>query len=347
MTALAFAFAGCFDPSHPPGNGADESGSGTDGSASATDSASASASASATASASASASATASATDGSATSASNTSADVTGTDSAETTATQTTNTDATAGDGCDSGQLCVPEVPRGWNGPIVVGDGSCAGAYPSLDAALFAGLVPGVPQCSCSCNIGAVGCQLWLENSDQAFDPAGSCDEPPFEDECISAVVEASCNESFVDVPASPSWETTASACGGASPGAACDGGTCYPDVAPVCVWRDGEQACPAGFDDGTTYFTDLLDSRVCGDCTCTPTGQACELSLEICSVGFFDITLANTDPCFQLNSSDGDSVTLFSAAITAQGSCNANAGGGEITGDVVGTQPVTVCCQP
>ncbi|MBK8240095.1 MAG: hypothetical protein IPK74_31615 [Deltaproteobacteria bacterium] len=260
--------------------------------------------------------------------------------------TSESDTDPTQGS-CGGGEICVPTIPDDWNGPLVLGDGSCPAEFPTVGIDVHEGLVPGVPQCSCSCNIGSVSCHLFLENSGQSFTPAGSCDDPPVDDECMSAVVDATCSQSFVDVPATPSWQTDAVLCGDPAAGAACDGGTCLPDVATVCISHDGDLACPVGFDDRTLHHRGFDDTRECSACTCSPSGQSCEIDVEICSVGFFDATLTSGGDCLQLNSSDGDSVTFFSAAITSQGSCNANVGGGELLGDVVEREPVTVCCRP
>ncbi|HET6586124.1 MAG TPA: hypothetical protein VFG69_21850, partial [Nannocystaceae bacterium] len=326
------AVVGCFDPNETKGSGDDDGSSTGTGGGSATNSTDGTGG---TDSASNSNSNSNSASDGISASNSN-SASATNDDTAGDTITatgdvdtgvtvgSTGNVDDTAGDtmsdettgtgSCAGGDVCVPAIPEGWSGPIVVDD-ACPSDFPTSERVLHEGLAPGVPQCSCSCNIGSVSCQLFLENEGIDFDPVGSCDDPPNDDECLSAIVQASCNESFVDVPASPSWQTTVAACGGATPGAACDGGNCFADAGPLCIYRAADEPCPAGFGDRTLYFGDFQDTRDCTDCSCTPAGQSCEIQVEICSVGFFDVLLESGGSCQQLNSSDGDSVTLISTA--------------------------------
>jgi hypothetical protein len=64
-------------------------------------------------------------------------------------------------------------------------------------------------------------------------------------------------------------------------------------------------------------------------------------MNLEICSVGFFQVTLNDgEEQC--LNSSDGDGVTLLSQNITG-GSCVQS--GGVLQGTTAPATPNTVCC--
>jgi hypothetical protein len=68
-------------------------------------------------------------------------------------------------------------------------------------------------------------------------------------------------------------------------------------------------------------------------------------MTIDICDVGFqVDVPLhsyATTQ--VQLNSSDGDGVTIQSWAPVDVGNCDAYAG--TPTGSVTPTNPVTVCC--
>jgi hypothetical protein len=107
-----------------------------------------------------------------------------------------------------------------------------------------------------------------------------------------------------------------------------------------LCVTSAGQLACPDGFPVGTSYFLDFTDNRSCSACTCSVNGD-CEIDLEICSVGFFQVTLNEGDQqC--LNSSDGDSVTLLSSSLGAP-TCNGI--GGTLQGAATPVNPITVCC--
>jgi hypothetical protein len=194
--------------------------------------------------------------------------------------------------------------------------------------------------------VGSVSCQLWLDNSNTEFNPVGSCDNPPFNDECIGAIVDVSCNENYTNIPATAGWDNQRFECGGATEGGSCEDGTCFPDIGdPLCIWQEGGHDCPAPFGDRTLFYRDFDDTRTCSDCSCSPTGQACTIEVEICSVGFYDLTLQSGEDCEDLNSSDGDGVSLLLSSVDSSGSCPTDVGAGVLSGAVVETDPVTVCC--
>lgn len=267
-------------------------------------------------------------------------------DTSDTNDTDDTDTATTGPSGCGADEACVPAVPTDWSGPIVVASGSCPAEFPEDTGVLNRSLVPGVPQCSCSCTVDEISCQLILENNGVAFSPDSSCESPPFEDECVGVTSGIECADMAVDIPATPSWEVERLGCGGAVEGRACDAGTCIADTGDaICIQRDGEHDCPAPFDDRTLFHRAFDDSRSCSGCSCQSSSPACEADVEICSLGFDQVTLESDGGCYQLNSSDGDGVTLFSTAVVDQGSCDPAPETGEVSGDVVETEPVTVCC--
>jgi hypothetical protein len=267
-----------------------------------------------------------------------------------TTTDSATDGETTTGDpACTADEVCVPDLPGTWEGPFVVDPSAeqCPAAYPEAGDTLHDGFDEGEYQCDCNCNVGSVACQLVLENAGSVFVPSGSCDSPPFEDECLGARVNATCLDNAIDEPAEPSFDVTARPCGGAVPGAACSAGNCFPDPGSgdLCIARSGEADCPAAFPERTLYHRSFSDNRDCSPCACSESGQSCEVDVEICSLGFDQTTLVSGGACYQLNSSDGDGVTLFSTAITDQGACAPNPGAGELSGQAVPTEPVTVCC--
>lgn len=262
----------------------------------------------------------------------------------------TTDDETTTGDpACTADERCVPDLPGTWEGPFAIdrSGSACPAAYPEAGDVLNDGFDEGNYQCDCNCNVGSVTCQLVLQDSGSVFSPAGSCDSPPFEDECLAARVNATCLDNAIDEPGEPSFDTTTTACGGAVAGAACTGGTCFPDAGSgdLCIARSGDAECPATFPERTLYHRSFSDDRDCSPCACSESGQSCEVDVEICSLGFDQATLLSGGTCYQLNSSDGDGVTLLSTAITDQGTCSPNPGAGELTGQAVPTEPVTVCC--
>jgi hypothetical protein len=263
--------------------------------------------------------------------------------------------DLDAGDGsapleCAPGDRCVPAVPVGWEGPLALSsDGvePCPSEYPTLVGELNADLQVGEATCNCGCFVNSAECRLLSGISGEFFTPVGSCDSPPDDDDCLTAITDATClSQPFSSI--SPSvWGTTEVRCEGAAPSGLCADGACYPSPSgsgfgALCIGREGEHDCPDGFPNGTTYFLDVADDRACSTCTCSPAGQECEIMIEVCSVGFFTVTLNEGDEqC--LNSSDGDSVSLLSTNVTTAGTCTT--AGGALQGSAQGVDPITVCC--
>jgi hypothetical protein len=249
---------------------------------------------------------------------------------------------------CGESGRCVPPIPVGWQGPIVLGasGSTCPSGYPTALGELHGDFQAGAADCGCTCLLTGLSCEL-LSSSQQFFAPAGSCETPPVEDDCLSAVSVATCSVSSTAADITPStFQLTQLSCGGAAAAGACSAGTCYPsggDGAPVCVSAVGSIACPAGFPQQTVYFQDIADDRSCTSCSCAPQGQACQIEIDVCSNGFFQVTMNEGDECTQLNSSDGDGVTLLSTAVVQQGSCGAV--GGVLAGSTAPIGPITVCC--
>lgn len=253
---------------------------------------------------------------------------------------------------CVSGTVCVPSVPTGWSGPVVLGEGlmdppACPAEYPATIILTQRDLVAPPADCNCGCVVASAQCSLFSENTDTFYVPAGSCDDPPSPNDCLRAVVDASCSPNASDTVPPLTWETQARLCEGAAEGDACDGGVCFASAAefgPTCIFQNGEQICPAEFPDRTIYFGDGSDSRACAACGCSVTGGQCEIEIEVCSVGFFSRTLMSGDVPFCLpDPGDGDGVSLLLQTITAQPTCTPTAG--TPTGDAAPESPVTVCC--
>lgn len=59
--------------------------------------------------------------------------------------------------------------------------------------------------------------------------------------------------------------------CGATPDATGCaEGELCGPDTdAPLCVWAEGEQSCPDGFDDRSLLYSGFVDTRDCTACTC------------------------------------------------------------------------------
>lgn len=249
---------------------------------------------------------------------------------------------------CGADGRCVPPIPIGWQGPIAVGatDSGCPSGYPTSLGELHTDFQAGSANCGCNCLLTGVSCRLFSSIGD-FFDPTSSCETPPVQDDCLSAVSVATCSlSSTVDDIAASAFQTTQLSCGGATAASACSGGTCYPAggaFGPVCISAVGAVACPTGFPQQAVYYQAIADDRSCSACNCAPQGQACQIQIEVCSVGFYQVLMNEGDQCTQLSSSDGADVTLLSTAIVQQGSCGAV--GGVLEGSTAPTDPITVCC--
>ncbi len=251
---------------------------------------------------------------------------------------------------CEADQVCAAAVPE-WQGPVVFSE-SCPSAFPDALTTVHAGLQAPDAVCPCTCTAEEPDCDLqaWdnARTTSAPFAP-DSCDSPSFSDACLDAVATGRCTAALGRPEIEPvAWSETASACGGATPEAECADGACYPAGDALCVYRDGVHECPADYPEASTWHRDFEDSRDCAnDCACTADDATCELTLEICSLGIFEIALASDDDLdtFCLNSSDGDGVTILARSAVSNGTCAPS--GGSPVGSAVEAEPVTVCCQP
>ncbi|MEM7437848.1 MAG: hypothetical protein AAF436_22060 [Myxococcota bacterium] len=258
-----------------------------------------------------------------------------------------------AGD-CAGEAVCVPAVPSGWSGPVSFGAGAtapsaCPSEFPDEERLAFEGLVAQDAVCSCGCSVASATCNLISENTGGIFTPTQSCDDPPSENDCLSASLITSCNAIPGETVPPFTWGTEARICEGAAAGEVCTDGTCYPDPSsfgPVCILQEGEQTCPAGFPERELFFLDASDTRACEVCTCDTTGGACEIDIEVCSVAFFNLTLRSGEMCTDLPPpGEGDGVSLLNQTITMQPTCTT--AGGTPTGEATPTFPITLCCLP
>lgn len=252
---------------------------------------------------------------------------------------------------CAPTHTCVPPIPTGWNGPVAVGEGAttapaCPSAYPTEQLVAQRGPTAPPASCGCGCFVSGTSCQIQL-SSGGTFMPIRSCDSPPVEDQCLEAAATTSCTTTGSPSIPPVAWTARARVCGSAVAASACAGGNCLPRAdlfGDVCIVRSGDHPCPAGFPDRTVYHGSVTDTRACSACSCTTFGAACELELQICSVGFRNVSLSSTlgnQEC--LLSSDGDGVSLLSSSVTSAGSCSTS--GGAAQGTVLPAAPTTACC--
>lgn len=224
---------------------------------------------------------------------------------------------------------------------------SCPGTYATPLGSVNAGLNAPAANCACGCFVSGVDCFIGSGNTGGEFEPAGSCDSPPTEDDCLSAQLSASCTATGSETITPISWTTTRLTCGGATSTESCSGGACFPSASAfgsVCISQNADVSCPSTFPNRSSFFRGVADTRSCTACGCFTQGHSCEIEIQVCSLGFYDVTLSTdlgNEAC--LTSSDGDGVTLLSTSVAPGGTCSTT--GGVAQGSAVPINPVTLCC--
>ncbi|MDQ2645511.1 MAG: hypothetical protein M3020_16960, partial [Myxococcota bacterium] len=209
---------------------------------------------------------------------------------------------STTPEGCDCGDpscqesVCVPAVPSGWSGPILLFEGAlfwapeCTGY---LDTVAFeGGTLPVQEKLSCiGCSCGEIsgaGCSLALKTYSDASctkqvtngQVTPECTAAPqatyFKADGVEQSGSCQVSGGTLNSRSEPIWEWDARACAPSKPATAgCDGGAiCMPKptgryMDTHCVYREGNQSCPAGYPTKHTYLTRLVDDRECPTCSC------------------------------------------------------------------------------
>ena len=141
-------------------------------------------------------------------------------------------------------------------------------------------------------------------------------------------------------------WDLDVRVCDGATFDAGCEvDETCAPRVdasALVCIHRQGLHECPATYPDRSVFHDTFTDSRACTTCTCGENNPTCIVDIEVCSVNFFDLSIASgQEVC--LPGDDGQDFGVNNAQIVTPASCTAS--GGRPIGQAATAGPRTVCC--
>jgi hypothetical protein len=273
---------------------------------------------------------------------------------------------------CDG--TCVPDVPAGWEGPVVVREGAgappaCPGEFPALvHDELHTGLQAGAASCDCECGdvVGATCgaatlqqagnmCIVFLPDPQEWVLNPSSCafvNIGPDEYSVIAPPLGtggASCSPQTTENIPTPTWSDSVRSCA-VPAGDACDGGTCAPsptgEFDALCIWIEGDAACPAGaYSEVRHAYGDYSDDRDCTACSCgTPTGEcAGEVVFTDVSCGgdAFYVDSIGADACSTL----GDGATHAQWFPEVDADCTP--GGGNLQGDVEPTEAVTYCCLP
>jgi len=222
-------------------------------------------------------------------------------------------------DNCPSTHVCIPETPDGWEGPVIVAEGSSAPASCPASTYPFVAFRGGRDlsadgECSCTCGAPtAASCgtsYAWMGYSDEeclAADPdrGGSGLAEPTISDCISTATEidgiygygfsltppdVTCGEGSIDALPPPEFGTEFLSCSGAAPGGTCaeSDQTCVRRPpsgfeTKLCIYQLGEQTCPAGYVTEPTVYEGFAEGRDCGSaCTCSATEGECTTTLRV-----------------------------------------------------------------
>jgi hypothetical protein len=272
------------------------------------------------------------------------------------------------------GFMCV-EVQPPWKGPVFLYDGAfatkpdCSTVPGMLEYEGFDGLMFDAPTCTaCSCGAPMVTCGLsdLTTYSDVACTVTTAVTAQPQPVQCTNLggvvaaasagppTVSGSCPPAGGDVTADPyTWQTAGVACEPADQGGGCAGmGVCVGNAPPpfgskACIYRNGDQSCPAGFDDKHTFFDGADDTRACSSCQCgAPSGSAtCDTHTHVypnagCAGGASDV--------FHNSTCTPVSAASFNVEVNVTnnfGACTES--GGMPVGDVSEAGTTTVCCVP
>lgn len=155
-----------------------------------------------------------------------------------------------------------------------------------------------------------------------------------------------------------PVFETHLRVCGTQPNEGGCDAGEVCAPIPSVpfpntlCIYREGEHACPDGpFSERILHYRDFEDDRACGpECTCgEPDGECSGAGLNLYST---DTCVLETAPGSGSLSDEGCEDAALSSTIrgirrvgtaTFSGSCSAS--GFAALGELTPVDPVTACC--
>lgn len=293
------------------------------------------------------------------------------------------DTDAPASCAAGSGSCML--IPSDWSGPVTVdvSSGASAASCDGADEAFRAHGDLDVPDATCGCECSpATGAECsdavltaWAGDAScsetdvfvQNLSPAGdSCNYMPAIDATGTVPLSeasywtlstestgGSCaTEAEVDIPPAEYTSEVVGCEVEALDGECADDESCVDgsDFGEVCVWREGDHACPGGdFTERTVYFAgDVVDDRSCSTCSCGSAEGSCPSSEAMLHVGYYcngegvGIQADCTEACV---GPDCEPFAISASLSLGPAVAACEPSGGELDGDVTGLEPVTVCC--
>lgn len=281
---------------------------------------------------------------------------------------------------CPATHQCVEEPPEEWNGPVArfatdpaaKEQPSCDGAYPEEATLAFEGLQADPAECSCSCGEAQdVSCDNQISvryfAEDETCSGGATADLNLVAGICNTLPVAFPGNSYWLPDPIEaqggaceaidemnkedPSFENRILACGGAELQGGCAAGrVCAPrpdegQLPGLCVWQAGEHDCPDGYGDKTVLFGGVDDQRGCAPCGCGDPVGLCDEAVvrlfQFSCTGSLAATFPADAECHPQSSVSAQSATVTLGDPVAFCSPTEPMA----VGEVVGTDPVTVCC--
>lgn len=257
-----------------------------------------------------------------------------------------------SGSGGECGGQCVT-VPEGWTGPVVrraeVGTPLCAPPFPDTVLTLNHGLVTPGACTPCGCSVACDVVVSTFEDVDctaehATFDVSSSCAIQ----QSGGLSYRPSVNLVCAVTPAQPeplTWTHAVRLCAPESVDG-CPSGACVPTSSdPICAFRSGEHACPAGMPQRYVDYLDADDQRSCSSCTCNVTTKDCVVEAW---PNLAPLCGDTPPPC--ASSANGSCCPKSSAANRWKGAVVSNGAtcavaGGAVVGAAVPTGARTVCC--
>ena len=287
---------------------------------------------------------------------------------------------------CPASHACVEVAPEGWNGPVAFETGDtlaelngCGGAFPDVALQMAVDAVGPDAVCACNCDDGPLTCddvvveQCNGGNFVLGSSAGGACYSVPngqFVPGSGGNWTAASALAGSCSVIGSPTIDPVGytggiRACAGETIAEACDPGqACLPvPAAPfsgaVCIYADGDMACPAGeYATRTVYYTDFEDDRGCLTCTCDTVETLCDVAGNVtlyeatgCSVGGTGVGVVPPDGTCGPMGFNGTPIStpnsfFVQAPSVPAGACVMTPNIDQPQGGVTQIDPITVCCR-
>jgi len=108
-------------------------------------------------------------------------------------------------------------------------------------------------------------------------------------------------------------------------------------------LYREGDHACPEGWGEKELLYGSVEDKRTCAECECSePSGGFCNVKFRIfgdaaCTIEKVAVDVSTGMIAPQLSGKTAEVLEY------TKGACTPN--GGDVEGELVQLDPVTICC--